>query len=859
MLTETLLRDISHSLRLLARTPGSALLAIFSLALGIGINTAVYTGYKAIVARPLDARDPGSLVSLAVKRKGSRPEASFSYPDYETLRQSVHAFEDLIAYRPSQLTFSEGTPARRRSRPTPSGGTSVGRLAMLRNDSAGSAEFASVFVVSPNYFRLLGSGMLAGRDFESIGAAELARTPAVLISENYWRKRFSGDPAIVGRTVYLNAIAVIIAGVTPHDFCGTGVGAPSFWAPIGLEPLFHSDDRWPSDRETAHYRLFGRLVRHATIAQAQAELNAAIDGLRTLHDPRSDAAKPSTALVWPGSPFPLPLREYGGLTLTIALIMAAAAMVLVVACANVASLQLARSRSRDDELRIRLSLGASRLRIVGQLLTESGFLGLIAGALAFPLTWALLRMAAAALANALPGEYGGLVLDVNPDLAIFNYVSAVSLIAGMLSGLIPALESSQAVLRSVAAGATTPGRTRRLQDLLIAAQVSLSLVLMVAAVMAIRSSIRAVGTDTGYETKQVVALLLQFPDKLSYDAARRQTLVSELRARIGRLAGVVSVTNARLPADAGFATAAVALEPPDASKSSRQAIVHYTFVQPNYFETLGIALVLGRSFSSRGERTVLVSESMARELWGEQNPVGRSLRLGVTDERQRRPEDLAADGLAYQVIGVARDTRSVDFGVSVSKRVYLPLADARAALYPILVRTRGAQPAETIRQFDPLLTAADPNVVASCSTLEDMLQQTAPFLIAALAAMVSSAVGLLGLLLAVMGIYGTVSYIVVLRTREVGIRMAIGARGGDVLGLILRESARPVAAGLAAGSVLAAGLAYFARGLLFGLDGADLESQAMVAAAFAAIGLAASYAPARRATSVDPMVALRHR
>jgi predicted permease len=858
MSLEAAVLDLRYGLRVLARNPGSTLLATFSLALGIGTNTAVYTGYKAMIARPLDARDPDRMINIAVKREAGQPQSSFSYPDYESLGKSMRSLEGLIAYRPAQMTFSEGIRADKQGRRSPSGGTTLGRLALFRNTSAGSAEYASVFVVSPNYFRVLGVGMLQGRDFESVGAAELARTPAVLISENYWQKRFFGDSAMVGRTILLNGVSVVIAGITPHDFCGTSVGAPSFWVPISLEPLFHSDEQWLRDREATRYRLFGRLAPHATAAQVQAELNVALDRLRALHDPRSDAAKPSTSLVWPGTPFPLPIRLYRGLNLAIALVMAGAAMVLLIACANVASLQLARSRLRDDELRIRLSLGANRLRIVRQLVTEAALVGLMAGTFAFFVTWVMLKMAAVALANAIPGEYGALIFDVNPDLAIFAYVSAVSLIAGFLSGLTPALESSKAALKPSSSGATAPARTRRLQDLLIAAQVSLSLVLMVAAAMAMRSSIRAVAIETGYETRQVVALAIQYPDSRSYDAGRRAALVSELRSRIERLPDVASATNAPFPADRGVSTAAAALEDSNPARLDRQAIVQYSFVQPNYFATLSVPFLLGSTFSSQSERTAIVSESAARELWGGENPIGRTVRLGPTDGRVRRLNELAADGLAYEVVGVTRDTRAVDFSASVSKRVYLRLPDDRAALFPILVRTRNRHPVEFIRQLDSLLTSLDPNLMADCSTLEDMLRQTAPFVVAVLAASISSAVGLLGLMLAVMGIYGTVSYIVVVRTREIGIRMAIGARGSNVLRLVLRESTRPVLAGLAGGTLLAAMLAHFARGLLFELAGVDLGLQALVTGAFVAIGLLASFFPARRATRIDPLIALRY-
>jgi predicted permease len=466
------------------------------------------------------------------------------------------------------------------------------------------------------------------------------------------------------------------------------------------------------------------------------------------------------------------------------------------------------------------------------------------------------------MANAVPGEYGGLVFDVTPDLQIFAFVSAVSLLAGMLSGFVPAMESSRSKLSWSIGGGTAPARSRWLQDLLVATQVALSLVLMIAGSMAIRSSIRSVAIDTGYESKQVFALDVQFPETLKYAAPRRRPLIDELRTRLAALPGVATITTARPPGDSGFRTAAATLDaessPGDPEKRrNAQTILHYAYVQPNYFQTLAIPLTLGRIFQDQAERSIVLSESAAKDLWPGQSPIGRSLRLGPTDERSHRLNELVAEGAAYQVVGVVRDTRAVEFRVTESKRVYLPMPTDRLQSYPILVRTR-SEPAQVIGSLDPVLTSVDPNMIASCATLEEMQRQSPPSMVASLAALIASTIGLLGLLLALMGIYGTVSYIVVLRTREIGIRMAIGAQKRDVLGLILRESARPVLAGLIAGALLAAGASYPARGLLYGLNGIDWTSLAVVSLLFLIIGLLASYPPARRATHVDPLVALRH-
>lgn len=838
--------DLRYAVRLLSRHPGATMVTVLALALGIGVNTAVFTAYKAMVARPLDARRPGEMVNLALMRNGETGmgDYNFSYPDYVAYRDSIHAFGNgnVVACRPVRVTLANAG-----SRPSQQASllqSAIGAGTGLSSSGARNTEFALVFMVSDNYFPVLGVTAVQGRTWDT--------SPSVLISENYWQRRFAGDPAMLGKTIHLNGLAVTIIGIAPHDFVGTGVGTPAFWVPLSLEPQMNGDEQWLRDRENQRYRLFGRLSPGTSVGQAQAEMTAVAAHLRTLHDPRSDAAKPATALVWPGSPFPLPLHQYAGLTIAILLIMLAAGMVLVVACANVGSLQLARARSRQSELHTRLSLGASRLRLIRQLITESTLVGLLAGVLAFLFSWAFLKLALTQFTAALPVEFGSLVFDVAPDPQIFAYVFAISLIAGMLSGLAPAWESSRAALVSLSRATTASSRSRRLQDILVAAQVSLSLVLMVAGSMSLRSSIRSLNMETGYDTKHVLALSFQYPEAAKYTAARKLALAQELHRRLAALPGVADVTSARAPGDGLFRTAAMSLD------QHVPAVLHYTYVQPNYFQTLGIPLLLGHSFGGT-QQSVILSESAAKQLWpGGENPVGRSLRFGPVDEHNHHQSELLTlAGTAYEVIGIAHDKRGTEFDGSDAKEVYLPLADDQLAGRPILVRTQ-SDPASVMKSIDQVISSIDPDVVATAGTLEEMLRQAPSFITSSLAAMVASTVGFFGLLLASMGIYGTVSYIVVLRTREVGIRMAIGARKADVLSLILGESARPVLAGLLTGVLLSLAASYLARGLLFGLSTIDGVSLLAVSLLFLAIALLAAYPPARRAMRVDPVVALRY-
>jgi predicted permease len=849
-------RDARYAIRLLRRSPGFTAAAVLALALGIGINTTVFTAYRAMVARGLDARNPGELVNLALTHPSGATTFAFSYPDYETYRDGSRGFSGVVAFSSDRLALSNAGPAS--SQRAAAAQSAAGKLGLVSSGVA-NAEFASTFVVSENYFAVLGVGAVRGRTFDLIDPADLIASPSVLISENYWERRFTRDPDVLGRVVHLNGAAVTIVGMTPRDFVGTGIAVPDFWVPIHLAPLVHGDDNWLRDRENERYRLFARLGPGASLRQAQAEVNGLADRLRTLHAPDSDSAEPATALVWPGSPFPLPIRLYGGLNLAIALIMAAAAMVLAVACANVGSLQLARGRSRQDELHTRLSLGASRSRVIRQLLTESAVLGLVAGSAALGCSWAFLKIAVALLAGSLPPEYGTLIFDVAPSPSIFAFTSGISVMAGVLFGLTPALENSRAALVSSARGATSAVRGRRMQNVLIAAQVALCLVLLVSGSLLIRSSIRAITTEPGYEVAHVVCVTFQFPDASRYSADRKQAITSDLRARLGALPGVTAITSAQPPVGNAFLTGASAEDAAVRSAPDRASAVRYAYVQPNYFHTLDIPLTLGRGFQSADGQTgrgLILSRAAANLLFPGQNPIGRSLRLGTIDERLRLNGRLAADGAVYQVVDVAGDTRGLEFDGSDSRTIYLPLTDDRLTNRPVLLRT-AADPAEVMRGLDQAVGAVDPGLLTTTTTLADTLRRSAPFVVSSLAAAVASTVGLVGLLLALMGIYGTVSYVVALRTREVGIRMAIGAQRRDILRLILSESARPVLAGVLLGIVLAVGASASLRGVLFGVPTVDAVSFIGVSVLLLAIALLAAYPPSRRALRVDPIVALR--
>lgn len=858
LLPQTVWQDVRFGSRMLKRHLGFTLTAIFALGLGIGVNTAAFTAYKAFFARKLDARDPASMVNLAVVLHSGATTPTFSYPDYKAFRDQVHAFSGVIAVSlPQYPTFT--APGGVEIHTDDGAGWLMGKLGLL--PSIGTSEKAMTLAVSENYFSVLGVTALRGRLFEAKDASELEKAPAVVLSENFWQHRFLSDPAILGKTVRLNGAAFTVMGIAPHNFVGTFVAAPAIWLPLPLEPLVNRGSTLLTDREQECCHLHARLAPGSPIREAESEMTVVADHLRAFHNPHSNRAQQLAALVWPGSPFPLPIWQNRELRLSMLFVLIAVGMVLVVACANVASLQLARAATRQNELGMRFSLGASRARIVRQLLTESTLLAVLAGVAAFCFSWTLLQASVVLIADAFPDQYGTFVFHVTPDLSIFAFVTAISMATGFLFGLAPALESSRSAVASAikANPSTSPARGRRVRHALIETQVAVSAVLVIAGSLMVHSAIRAASMDTGYDDRHTISLDLAFPGTPEYTPEHEAVLVRELRGRIAALPGVVDVISGRAPDDGAPAWVAVATNGEAPSPQNVKTYVYYKWVEPKYFATLGIPLLEGRGMmaqSAQPEPLIVLSESAARQIFPGQNPLGKTLRLGVNGFYQER-EQQVPDGPVWRVIGVARDTRGVLVDGADSAMAYLPLAPDHLAEHPILIRTV-ADPQPTIDALAGIVTGVDGNLAAQAQTLKTMLRQTPPFLISSMAASVAMTTGLLGLLLVTVGIYGTVSYIVVQRTREVGIRMALGARRGNVLLLILRESARPVVFGLGIGLVLAAGVAWLLRHLLYGVPILDAVSFGGVSLLLLSVALLAAFFPSRRAIRVDPMVALRY-
>jgi predicted permease len=850
----TLLQDLRFGLRMLAKNPGFTAVAVLALAVGIAVNTTIFTAYNAVL-RPIQATDPSRVVNIyqsATSR--DRYGRAFNYPDYVYYRDHNDVFSSLIAASGAELALSDPSNVSRSA--AQAGGITA--LAGIRffQQVAGTAEFIRAAVVSENYFAGLGINPFMGRVFtpeEARGSG-----PVVMLSYNFWQRRFSSRPEILGKTLKLNGKQFTVIGITPKDFMGTYENVQSVWLPFGAFPLLEPGRDPLHNREDECCNLYARLKPGVSRQEAQSAMTVLAHQLRRTYPQGSNSHQPVTITLTPGSPFgPGPSPE---VLAVVALVMGAMSLVLLIACANVAGMQLARSAARQKEFGVRLALGASRGRLVRQLLTDATLLAVLAGGVGLLMTWWAVRYLVSAISDALPAEWGILSLQVDPDLRVFGYTLLVSLVAGILFGLAPALESSKPNLISVLKqeGATF-GRhlaRMRLRDVLVATQVAVCLVLLIAAGLLARGSARAVRINPGFETKKVLGMGVDMPDGLGYDAAKQGAVVHQLVDRLSLVSGVKSVSVGRAPLAGGVRSTAVFLGNQKESKA-QAPVLNYSYVSPNFFATLSIPIIRGRTFTddearSRANVTV-ISQAAARTLWPGQDPIGKYVTLDARDQYHDEP---FPSGQSFQVIGITPDLRSVWLNELDPGYFYMPIPPNQY-YESVLIRTEG-DPNSLTAALGPQIKAVDPSVIVYAETLDGLITNNPGFIFSRVGAILSTIIGVLGLLLASIGIYGMVSYVVVQRTREVGVRMALGAQRSDVLRLIVRGSMKPVVIGLIFGVVAAGAASRLLSTLLFGISSLDPMVYLGVSLFLASVAALAAWMPARRATKVDPIVALRY-
>jgi predicted permease len=857
---ESFFADVRYAFRVLRKSPGFTCVAVLTLALGIGVNTAIFTAFDAIILRPRAVKDPDRLAFVFRSTLGD-PHGRFSYPDYLYYRDHTTSFSDLALFAFGMAVTSSDLPATQpESTPRIAGAVGFQLPQLLQ----GSAQPVMCAFVSGNYFQMLGATPLLGRILLPADDQPNA-PPVVLMSGNAWQRHFHSDPNVVGTVLHLNGIAFTVIGVTPIDYLATAPSVPDLWAPaVAKITLGASTPQDFQDRRMFAGSTVGRLKQGVSLSDAQAELNVFAAQLRTLYP---EVERNVSVSVVSGSNN-LSALDSDAWPVVIAA-MGAVALLLLIACANVASLLLSRAVARRKEIAVRLALGAGRWRLLRQLLTESILLGLLAGALGLPLAGWALHLLIVEISAALPSFWGAIALEITPDIRIFTYTLAVSCAAGIAFGLTPALQASKADVNSALKEDSSAFGHRlsrsRLRGLLIAAQMAACLVLLISSALLLRGSQRALTIDPGYESHHVLYLEMYNPANMHYSQARLLQLNRDLIQGIAALPGVRSVAQASRGPVGGnrwVPVAPIGTSFPNSPEPGGEAPgAGYSFVTPNYFETLSIPIVRGRTFTPQeadGQSPVVViSEATARRFWPNEDAIGKLLKIGSEKGSMSFPGENDPFVASSVVIGIARDVRSMDLRRIDESYLYIPLSQSRKWTSTLLVSSDS--------NLTPLLAAigqevrlADANLPVIAAPLNTMVSMDPYFVVSRIGGVLASIVGALGLLLACLGVYGMVSYSVAQRTREIGIRMALGAQSTQVLRLVVSEGFRPILVGILLGVLASAGVSRALSATLFGLSPLDPISFAGVSLLLIAIALLATWLPARRATEVDPMVALRY-
>jgi len=816
---ERLGQDLRFGLRMLRKNPGFSLIAILTLALGIGANTAIFSVVSAVLLRPLPAPHAEQLV--AVIRGAGLNGNTFSHPDFLALRERNDVLAGLAVSEIAELSFGNGI-----------------RSEMLTGE-----------VVSGNYFSTLGLVPVLGRTFQPEEDRVPGAHPVVVVSHTFWQSRLDGAASVVGRNITLNNQRFTIIGVAPAGF--TGTSAPftvSLWLPAMMSAqVFPNRARLFDDRRYERFAAIGRLKPGITAAQAQAALELINQQLEQAEPPRGNQPPADRSLKLIGTqgvftPFFRSMAQMGT-----ALLAAVVGIVLLLACTNVANLLLARATARRKEIAVRLALGASRWRLLRQLLTESALLALL-GALVGLLFAFWLNQLLMAFKPPLPASWRFQVA-LRLDWAALGFTLGLALVTTLLFGLAPAWQASKPELvQALKTEAGMPhGRRLNLRHALVVVQVTISLLLLVGAGLFLRSLLQAQQLDPGFQTRNRLTFTVMLGHQ-GYDNARQQDFARQVIERLSALPGVHSVTAANfLPMGVMSLGAPLAIEgrtePPDAPPLFATAQV----VSEGYFETLGTALLHGRAFTAQDTAdaapVVIINEQLAHRFWPNESALGKRLRLGP----------LSAP--FSEIVGVAQDTLHA-LGEPPQLTTYRPLAQQPTARLTVALHATGV-PQALIANVRRAVMTLDPNLpLQEVNTLDEVI--ALQFWPMRICAALLAAFGLLGLILAATGIYGVMSYTVTERTREVGIRIALGAAPRDVRWLIVRRGLGLTLLGTVFGLSLAFMVTRWLSSLLYGVSVRDPLTFVAVPLLLAVVALLACYVPARRATKVDPLISLRH-
>lgn len=816
---KTLWQDLHYGVRMLAKSPAFTLVAIVSLALGIGLNTAIFSIVNVILIRPVPVvKEQSRLMWL---------RAPISYPDYVDYREQTKSFDGMAAIT----------------------GTNEFSLA-----GGSEPELIKGEYVTENYFDVLGVGALMGRTFDK--SEGQTPTPVVVLSEHLWRTRFNSDASMIGRQISLNGLGFTVVGVAPKNFIGTEVGLNrELWVPLVMQPVLNPPESARladpltnrfKERDSHWLAVVARLKPGVSREQAGSELSTVA---RHVAETYNGKASPETLrsvqlLRMSGGLDPRDQEEVLPLA---GIVMAVVALVLLIACANIASLLVARAAVRRRETAIRQALGASRPRLVKQWLTESVLLGVVGGGLGLVLAlWANQLLISYLQSTPLAS------LDLALDYRVLAFTLGVSVVTGIVFGLAPALQASRLdivmALKSDDAVQRAGSRRSRLRTVFVTAQVTLSVVLLIGAGLFIRSLQSANTIDPGFRVERALMVPINL-GLLRYKEAEGVNFYRDLLTRVEAQPGVERASLVRF-SQLGFSYAQfqVFAEGSVAGPTDEGISTGFNVVGPNYFKTMETPLLRGRDFTDADRKAapgvVVLNETLAGTLWPGQDALGK--RVSVS----------GPEGPFLEVVGVARDGKYRSLGESPHPYVYQPVLQSYDPKMTLLVRTTG-EPQSVAGAVREQIRTLDANLpVAEVKTLRDQLDLS--LFPSRLAAWTLGGFGVLALLLAAIGIYGVVSYSVAQRTREIGVRMALGAKEKDVLGLVLGEGFFVIAIGLAVGLLLAFAATRVIAGFLYGVGATDPLTFAGVPLLLGLIALIASYIPARRATKVDPLVALRY-
>jgi predicted permease len=837
---ETLLQDIRYGVRSLLKRPGFTLIAVITLALGIGANTAIFTLVNAVMLKTLPVNKPEELVLFTdATSQGTSiddvPKTGewrrFSYASYEYLRNHNEVFQDITAIRSDDSALSV---------------RNVGSL------SGEPAKRASGQLISGNYFSLLGVTAMRGRVLTAADDSENA-PPAAVISHRYWQKQLNGDPTVVGRSFILNGTNFTIVGVMPAEFFGERMNRPpDFWLPLSFQPQIELTNSYLKNTQVYWLTLLGRLKPGIQIQQALASVNFGLHQFLTeqagsdlTDNRRRNIQQTSIKLVSGAGGISALRRRY---STPLRMLMVIVALVLLIACANVGGLLLSRATSRKAEISLRMALGASRRRILRQLITESMLLAVFGGIVGVVISiWGVMLLVRL-VAREAP-------LDTQPDLVVLGFTVTISIISGVLFGFLPALRASKTDLVS-AMKQRTATRTGRLHlspsSALVVLQVSLSMVLLTGAGLFVGSLLQLRRENLGFDRNNV--LVLDIDARLAgYKPKELPSLYQRLLDRLNAVPNVRSVTMATYAPLSGTGRSSTIQVQGYTATSDDNLTVEDMLTGPSYAQTLGIPLLQGREIGPRDTTTshkvAVVNQSFVNRFFPNQNPIGRTFNF----------DDVEVKAEPIEIVGVLGDIKSSDPREPAGPTVYRPILqieDESAYSLTIHVRTQGEASAsaasvrQAINEIDQTLPIF--GVTTLDASFSERLRQEQ------LIAQLVSFFGGLALLLAAIGLYGLMAHGVARRTNEIGIRMALGARRTLIAWMVLRETLLLVVVALLIGVPAALFAARFISSQLFGLSSSDPVTLAVAAFVLVVVAIIAGYVPARRAMKVDPLIALRY-